>query len=444
MRYNDYGGSMKILTKFMSDQMKDVTKYTSEVENIDQKMKQREGRGSEFLGWTNYVSQMDSKLVEEIEEVANEIRNQADVLLVCGIGGSYLGARAIIDALTNPYEKDLEILFLGNSLSSEHLLQVKEHIRNKRVYVNVISKSGRTLETALAFRFVKEWMEEKYQEEANTRIIATTDKERGALKELSNKQGYRTFVIPDDIGGRYSVFTPVGLLPIAAAGINIRELLAGVKEGEVEFNHPEISKNLAYEYACYRTNYYQDKKNIELLVSYDESLRFTQEWYKQLFGESEGKENKGIFPASLVYTTDLHSMGQYLQQGQRNLFETVLSFKKSADLKVNEEKENLDQLNYLAGKSVHEINQTAMLATALAHFEGGCDSIFIELEEKSAHSLGKLYYFFMKACAMSAYLLGVNPFDQPGVEGYKDNMFALLDKPGTEEMGQMLKGKIYG
>ncbi len=421
----------------------DILRYKDEVKKLNQVIDNKSGAGSDYLGWTDYVSRMSDSLIKEINEVALEIRDKADVLVVLGIGGSYLGARAVIESLRNSYDKKPEILFCGNSISSEEIHDLLEYIKDKSVYVNVISKSGRTLETALSFRIFRKFIEDKYEDESSKRIIATTDEKRGALIEISKIKGYRTFIIPDDVGGRYSVFTPVGLIPIAAAGININEMLEGVIEGEKEYSVGDLSVNEAYKYAVIRNELYKSGKKIEILVNYDPKLQYIGEWYKQLYGESEGKDNLGIFPSSSVNSTDLHSLGQYIQEGERTLFETIIDFKEPVvDIVVEEDESNLDGLNYLVGKRIGNVNRTAMIATILAHKEGGVPNNIVELDKKTPKSIGKLLYFFMKACAMSGYLLGVNPFNQPGVESYKNNMFALLGKPGTEELAKELNGKL--
>ncbi len=434
---------MKINYKYSTVSERDILSYDKSVSTINDTIDKKTGDGGDFLGWTNYASAFGKGLVKSINEIAVEIREHADVLIVLGIGGSYLGARAVIESLRNKYDKAPEIIFCGNSISSEEIHDLLEYIADKSVYVNVISKSGRTLETALSFRIFRKYIEEKYPEESSRRIIATTDKSKGALIEVSKINNYRTFVIPDDIGGRYSVFTPVGLIPIACAGINIEELLDGVIEGEKEYSNSALESNEAYKYAVLRNILYKQAKKIEILVNYDPKLQYIGEWYKQLYGESEGKDNLGIFPSSSVNSTDLHSIGQYIQEGERTLFETVIDFKKPVvDIDILQDESNLDGLNYLVGKKVSEVNSTAMIATVLAHRDGGVPNIIIEVDKKTPRSIGKLLYFFMKACAMSGYLLGINPFNQPGVESYKNNMFALLGKPGTEELAEKLREKI--
>jgi glucose-6-phosphate isomerase len=351
------------------------------------------------------------------------------VLVVIGVGGSYLGARAVIEALVG--DRKVEVIYAGNNLSSSQMQDILKQIDGKEVSLNVISKSGTTIEPALAFRILRNWMEEKYGEETSARIYATTDKEKGALKTLANKKGYETFVVPNDIGGRYSVLTPVGILPIAVAGINIDELMKGSEEAYTNYLNESLLENDAYLYAVYRNILYLSGKEIEVLANYEPKLHFISEWWKQLFGESEGKDKKGIFPASVDLTTDLHSLGQYIQDGKRVLFETVLNIEMDEiNMEITKEENDFDGLNYLAGKSLDEVNKTAMEAIIMAHTDGGVPNLVINLPKLDAKILGYLIYFWEKSCAMSGYLLGVNPFDQPGVEEYKKNMFKLLGKPG--------------
>lgn len=392
----------------------------------------KNGRGNDFLGWIDLPENYDKEEFARILKAKEKISQNSEVLLVIGIGGSYLGARAVIEALTNNFDKKgPEIIFVGNSLDSTSLREILNYVASKEVSINVISKSGTTTEPAIAFRIFKAFMEGKYgKEKARERIFATTDKEKGALKTLADKEGYETFVVPGDIGGRYSVLTAVGLLPIAVAGVDIEELMNGAKIARSEYSVLD-SKNNAMRYAIARNLLHQRGKDIEMLVSYSPKLSFVQEWFKQLFGESEGKETKGIFPASAVYTTDLHSLGQLVQEGKRNLFETVLAIEKpNRDIMIPFDEEDLDGLNYLQDKTVDYVNKKAMEGTLKAHLEGGVPNIRIQLEKLDAYNLGKLLYFFMISCAISGYLLGVNPFNQPGVEAYKKNMFMLLEKPG--------------
>ena len=416
----------------------------------DKMINEKSGAGNDFLGWVNLPVDYDKEEFARIKKAAEKIQKDTDVLLVIGIGGSYLGARAAIELVKSPMYNNLkregtpEIYFIGNSISSTHLQEVLSICEGKDVSVNVISKSGTTTEPALAFRVLKEYLEKKYGKDgAKGRIYATTDKARGTLKSLADREGYECFVIPDDVGGRFSVLTPVGLLPIAAAGIDIDELMAGAQKARTDFSDADIAKNACYEYAVIRNILLRKGRTAEVTVGYEPYLWCFGEWIKQLFGESEGKDNKGLFPTSMIFSTDLHSLGQYLQDGMRTMFETVLWVNKSKlDLTVGADPENLDGLNFLAGKTMQEVNMKAFQATALAHMDGGVPSVVIELEDASAYSLGYLIYFYEKACAVSGYLLGVNPFDQPGVEAYKKNMFALLGKPGYENMKADLEAKL--
>lgn len=390
--------------------------------------------GNDFLGWVELPTKYDKEEFDRIKRVTAKIRNDSEVLVVIGIGGSYLGARAVIEALSKRYrkEKELEVLFAGNHLSSTELLELLEYIQDKQVSLNVISKSGTTTEPAIAFRFLKKFMEDKYGKiEAADRIYVTTDKSKGALKQLAEDEGYESFVVPDDVGGRYSVLTAVGLLPIAAAGIDIDGLMKGAKVAQTEYL-VEDPENNAVRYAIARKLLYDGGKDIEILVNYEPGLHYIAEWWKQLFGESEGKDGKGIYPASAGFTTDLHSLGQLIQDGKRNLFETVINIEKPRfDLKILEDSENLDGLNYLAGKTVDYVNKKAIEGTLMAHVDGGVPNLRITIPELNEYNLGKLLYFFMVSCGISGYLNEVNPFDQPGVEAYKKNMFKLLGKPGV-------------
>lgn len=400
----------------------------------------KEGAGKEFLGWLDFPEKYDKEEFARLKEAAKQIQDSSDVLLVIGIGGSYLGARAVIESLSHSFYNKLskeqrktpQIFYVGNNISSNYISDLMDLLEGKDLSLNVISKSGTTTEPAIAFRIFKEYMENKYgEDEARKRIYATTDKERGALKELANQEGYQTFVIPDDLGGRYSVFSPVGLLPIAVAGLDIDQLMEGAYQGQVEYGENDINKNIAYKYAILRNILYKKGKYIEILVNYEPNLVYLSEWWKQLFGESEGKDGKGIYPSSLSFTTDLHSLGQYVQDGKRNIFETTINIEKSKkNILIKESPEDLDQLNFLAGKSLDLVNKKAFEGTVQAHIKGQVPNIIIDLPELNEFHLGKLLYFFMKSCGFSGYLLGVNPFDQPGVEEYKKNMFNLLGKPG--------------
>lgn len=402
------------------------------------------GEGNDFLGWIKYPYEYDHEEFERIKKAASFIKETAEVLVVIGIGGSYLGAKAVIEALTPYFKKSgVEIVFCGNTLSSTYTHELLEYVKDKSFCINVISKSGTTTEPAVAFRLFKELLEEKYGSEASKRIFATTDKSKGALRELSTSEGYETFIVPDDIGGRYSWFTAVGLLPIACAGIDIDSLMKGSKDAYDELTKLPYEDNPALLYASIRNILYNKNKKIEVLVSYEPKLSFISEWWKQLFGESEGKDNLGIFPASLVYSTDLHSMGQYIQDGERIMFETILHINKpTSDITLKEEQSNLDGLNYLKDKTLNSVNQKAELGTILAHVDGGVPNLVLELEEVNAYNIGYLLYFFMLSCGTCCYMTGVNPFNQPGVESYKKNMFALLGKPGYEELKKDLEKRL--
>ncbi|WP_053954701.1 glucose-6-phosphate isomerase [Inediibacterium massiliense] len=400
------------------------------------------GKGSEYLGWVDLPNTFSQDEIKKIEATANKIKDQSDVFIVVGVGGSYLGARAAVGMLNHIFYNELpkerrngpKIYFAGYNISSVYLKHLIEIIKEENVSINVISKSGTTTEPALVFRILKEYMENKYgKEEARKRIYATTDEKKGALRELATKEGYETFVIPRAVGGRYSVLTSVGLLPMAVSGIDIKEVIEGAKIAYDELFTPVLEDNPAYQYAAIRNLLYDKGKTIEIMASFEPSLFYFGEWFKQLFGESEGKCGKGIFPTSMNFTTDLHSMGQYIQEGRKNIFETVLYIEKSKEeMIVKEDDDNLDQLNYVAGKSLDFINQKALEGSLNAHLEGNVPSIVINIPEISPFYFGYMVYFFEKACGMSGYLLGVNPFDQPGVEAYKNNMFKLLGKPGYD------------
>ena len=407
------------------------------------------GAGGEFTGWVHLPESYDRAEFARIEQAAQKIRSDSQALVVIGIGGSYLGARGVIECLCSPNynlkKKDTpNIYFIGNGLSSDQLSETMELLDGVDFSVNVISKSGTTTEPAVAFRFFRRLLEKRYGKEgAAARIYATTDRHKGALKSLADANGYETFVVPDDIGGRYSVLTAVGLLPIAVAGINIGELMAGAQSMMEVCRADDIAVNPAWQYAAARYELYQDGKKIELLASFEPSFRFMAEWWKQLYGESEGKDGKGLFPASVEFTADLHSMGQYIQQGERHLFETVVRFGPSAhENPVPYDDGNGDGLNFLAGKTMDFIREQAMDGTLIAHVEGGVPDITVQVGRRNAFTLGELIYFFEYACGLSGYLLDVNPFDQPGVEAYKKNMFALLGKPGYEELGRSLLEKL--
>ena len=412
-------------------------------------LQQGDGAGGEFTGWVHLPRDYDRAEYARIKAAAQKIQSDSQALVVIGIGGSYLGARGVIECLCSPNynlkKKDTpNIYFIGNGLSSEALTETMELVKDVDFSVNVISKSGTTTEPAVAFRFFRELLEQRYgKEEAARRIYATTDAHKGALKSLADANGYESFVVPDNIGGRYSVLTAVGLLPIAAAGIDIDALMSGAQEMMEACAAGSMEHNPAWHYAGARYELYRMGRKIEILAAYEPSFRFMAEWWKQLYGESEGKENKGLFPASVEFTADLHSMGQYIQQGERHLFETVVRFGPSArQQEVPFDEGNGDGLNFLAGKSMDFIARQAMDGTLLAHVEGGVPNIIVETGSKDAHTLGELIYFFEYACGLSGYLLDVNPFDQPGVEAYKKNMFALLGKPGYEELRETLLKKL--
>ena len=419
---------------------KTILEYKEQVENIHKDLHRRANDEKDFVGWIELPTNYDKKEFSRIKKAAKKIKKESDILVVIGIGGSYLGARAVIEALTSSFQNMLtdkqrkypQILYVGNNLSPNYINELIEYIGDKDFSVNVISKSGTTTEPAIAFRIFREMLENKYGiEEARSRIYVTTDKERGALKTLADNEGYEKFVIPDNVGGRYSVLTPVGLLPIATAGIDIDKLMAGAQTAQERYNDSNLKYNECYKYAVVRNILYKLYKNTEILVNYEPKMHYFTEWWKQLYGESEGKEQKGIFPAGVDFTTDLHSMGQYIQEGRRNLFETVISIENSAtDIIINKDEDNLDGLNYLAGKGLDYVNKKAMEGTIKAHVSGDVPNIVINIEKLDEENMGELIYFFEKSCAMSGMILGVNPFNQPGVEKYKKNMFHLLEKPG--------------
>ena len=407
------------------------------------------GLGSDFLGWLDLPINYDKDEFRRIKESAEKIKKDSEVLVVLGIGGSYLGARAVIEFIkSNNYnllKKDTpDIYFGGNTISSSAVAELMQLIDGRDFSINVISKSGTTTEPAIAFRIFKEILEKKYgKEEAAKRIYVTTDRQKGALKALADAEGYETFVVPDDVGGRYSVLTAVGLLPIAVAGIDIDALMQGAADAREAYASDDLDNNDCYRYAAVRNMLYRDGKAIEMLAAYEPSMTLWCEWFKQLFGESEGKDGKGLFPASAIFSTDLHSLGQYIQQGERCLFETVLWVKEpKTDVEIGFEEANGDGLNFVAGKTVHYVNRKAFEGTVLAHTDGDVPNIIIELDKQDEYNLGYMIYFFEKACGLSGYLLGVNPFDQPGVESYKKNMFALLGKPGYEAAKAALEARL--
>ena len=414
---------------------------------------EKTGAGNDFLGWIDLPVNYDKEEFGRIKKAAEKIQKDSDVLLVIGIGGSYLGARAAIEFLSHSFYNNLpkekrktpEIYFVGNSISSKYIHDLMDLVDGKDFSINIISKSGTTTEPAIAFRVFKEMLIEKYgKEEANKRIYATTDRARGALKNLANEEGYESFVVPDDVGGRFSVLTPVGLLPIAVAGISIRDLVAGAisMEKATDVSVP-FAENMAEIYAATRNELYKSGKKVEILANFHPKLHYIAEWWKQLYGESEGKDGKGIFPASVDLTTDLHSMGQWIQDGERTIFETVISVEEpNHKVVVPTDEANLDGLNFLAGKRVDEVNKMAELGTQLAHVDGGVPNLKITMPEVSPYYIGQLFYFFERACGISGYMLGVNPFDQPGVEAYKKNMFALLNKPGYEKESEAIRARL--
>ncbi len=411
------------------------------------------GKGSDFLGWITLPEELDEQMISSIEHDAEMISQKADLYVVIGIGGSYLGARAVIEALQNNFASLLPkeqrrkplVIYAGNNISEDYMADLLKVLDQRDYALTVISKSGTTTEPALAFRILREHLEKKYgKEEARKRIIAITDKSKGALKQLANIEGYKTYVVPDDVGGRYSVLTPVGLLPIAVAGFDIRKLIEGAKVmKEVVTTKKSLEDNPAFKYVAARNTLYRTGKPVEIMVNYQPSLIYITEWWKQLYGESEGKQNRGIFPAGVSFTTDLHSMGQYIQQGLRVIFETVLSIDKpQKNVTVPKEEDDSDGLNFIAGKRIYEVNKEAERGTLLAHMDGGVPNIIVNLPEVTEYTLGQLIYFYEFACALSGYVLEVNPFDQPGVEAYKKNMFALLGKPGYEKQGTELKERL--
>jgi glucose-6-phosphate isomerase len=437
------------VTGFVSEDT--IRSYEDKVMESNKALHDKSGKGSDFLGWLDLPSSITEEHLNDINAAAEKIRSLADYVIVTGIGGSYLGAKAVIDAFSSSFDflqsdrKNPVVLYAGQNIGEDYSHELLDLLKDKSFAVVVISKSGTTTEPAIAFRLLKQLMEEKYSaEEIKNRIVAITDASKGALRTLADQEGYKTFVIPDDVGGRYSVLTPVGLLPIAIAGHNIKQLVEGARYME-EQTKPGTSfdENPAAVYAATRNALYDDGKAIEILVNYQPKLHYLSEWWKQLYGESEGKENKGIFPASVDFTTDLHSMGQWIQEGVRNIFETVVSVESpNYEVKIPEDEANLDSLNYIAGKRVDEVNKMAELGTLVAHVDGGVPNIKLEIPKLDEYYLGEILYFFEKACGISGYTLGINPFDQPGVEAYKKNMFALLGKPGFEEETKAIQEKL--
>ena len=410
-----------------------------------------EGAGNDFLGWVNLPSSISDEHLREVKAVAEKLRQRAEVVICIGIGGSYLGAKAVLEAMSNSFESlkkrhdNPTVVFAGENISEDYTYELMDAVKDYSIAAIVISKSGTTTEPAIAFRLIKAEIEKRYgKAEAAERIVAITDKARGALKTLATQEGYPTFVIEDNVGGRYSVLSPVGLLPLAVAGVDVDAFVEGARDMErmTAMDQP-IETNLAAQYAIVRNELYKAGKKIEILGSYEPKLQYIAEWWKQLYGESEGKDGKGIFPASVTLTADLHSMGQYIQEGERTLFETIISVKNSKyEVKVENDDANLDGLNFLAGKRLSEINKMAELGVRIAHVDGGVPNMVIEIERIDERTIGQLLYFFEKGCGISGYMLGVNPFNQPGVEAYKKNMFALLDKPGYEEESKAIKARL--
>ena len=434
---------------FNENELKQIKPY---VELANEVLTSKSGAGNDFLGWVDLPENYDKDEFARIKKAAEKIKNDSEVLVVIGIGGSYLGAKAAIEFLSHSFYNNLpkdkrktpEIYFAGTNMSGVYLQHLIEVVGDRDFSVNVISKSGTTTEPAIAFRVFKKMLEEKYgKEEAAKRIYATTDKEKGALKTLATAEGYETFVVPDNVGGRFSVLTAVGLLPIAAAGINIDELMAGAKDAMNDFANKNMDENQALQYAAARNILHRKGKDLELMVNYEPRVHYLAEWWKQLFGESEGKDGKGLYPTSADFSADLHSLGQYIQEGKRLFFETVVSIgKPEVEFVIESDKDNLDGLNFIAGKTLDYVNKKATDGVILAHIDGNVPNLGVNIPEATPYHLGYTFYFFEKACGVSGYLLGVNPFDQPGVEAYKKNMFALLGKPGYEEAGKELEKKL--
>lgn len=430
----------------------EIDYLTAQVKTAHDNLHNGTGAGADYLGWIDLPSNYDKDEFARIKAAAEKIKGDSEVLIVIGIGGSYLGARAAIEMLSNSFyniqskeqRKTPQVLFAGNNISSTYVTHLLQLLEGKDWSINVISKSGTTTEPAIAFRVFRAELEKKYgKEEARRRIYATTDKEKGALKKLSNEEGYESFIIPDDVGGRYSVLTPVGLLPIAVAGIDIDAMMQGAADASKEYSNPDLAENEAYQYAAARNALYRKGKATEILVNYEPNLHFVSEWWKQLFGESEGKDYKGIYPASVDFSTDLHSMGQFIQEGNRNIFETVIQVNEVPEqITIQSDADDLDGLNFLAGKTMDFVNKKAFEGTLLAHTDGQVPNLIVNIADLTPYTFGYLVYFFEKACGISGYLLGVNPFDQPGVEAYKRNMFALLGKPGYEKEKAELEARL--
>lgn len=442
----DYSNALSFVSE------SEISNFSDFIKAAHDMLHNKTGAGNDFTGWVDLPKTYDREEFARIKAAAEKIKSDSDALVVIGIGGSYLGARAAIEALSHSFynllpkneRKTPEIYFVGNSISSTYITELFELLKGKEISVNVISKSGTTTEPALAFRVFREYMEEKYGKAgASKRIYATTDKARGALKKLADEEGYESFIIPDDVGGRYSVLTPVGLLPIAVAGIDIDAMMKGAADACDLYNDPDVKTNECYQYAAVRNALYRKGKTTEIMVNYEPSLHYLTEWWKQLYGESEGKDHKGIFPAGVDFTTDLHSMGQYVQDGLRNIFETVISVEEPRkNMIIKEDKDNLDGLNFLTGKDIDLVNKKAMQGTVLAHTDGGVPNFVLHIPKMDSYWFGNVVYFFEKACGISGYLLGVNPFNQPGVEAYKKNMFALLGKPGYEAEKEKLEQRL--
>ncbi len=424
---------------------KEYLEIAKEIEAAHALLRAKTGAGNDYLGWLDLPVAYDQEEVQRIKLAAKRIQQQSSVLLAIGIGGSYLGARAAIEMLKKYFNnKGVEVIFVGNQISSTYVADLLDYLEDKEFSINVISKSGTTTEPAIAFRIFKEYMEKRYgKQEAKNRIYATTDKARGALKTLADAEGYEKFVVPDDVGGRFSVLTPVGLLPIAAAGIDIDEMLSGAKDAYHYYQEEKVSENEGLQYALVRNLLYRKGKKLEMLVNFEPRLHYFAEWWKQLYGESEGKDGKGIWITSASFSTDLHSLGQMIQQGERTIFETVLNIEEpQRNVTIESDAENLDGLNFLAGKTMDYVNKMAMNGTMIAHVDGGVPNLRLNIPNVSAYSFGYMVYFFEFACGVSAYTLGVNPFNQPGVEDYKKNMFALLGKPGYEALKKELEAKL--
>lgn len=439
----DYSNAISFISQ------KEIDEMQPHVDMAHNMLHNKLGLGNDFLGWIDLPHNYDEKEFKKIKQVAKKIQSDSDVLLVIGIGGSYLGSRAAIDMLSHSFRNNLlgeqrkspEIYYVGNNISSTYIMDLLDVIKDKDISINVISKSGTTTEPAIAFRIFKDYLENKYGKDgASKRIYATTDAHKGALRQFAKKEGYETFTIPEDVGGRFSVLTAVGLLPIAAAGLDIDSIINGAKDACDKFKNADLNENYSYQYAVMRNLLYKKGKEIELLVNYEPQLHNFSEWWKQLYGESEGKDNKGLFPASVDYSTDLHSIGQYIQSGRRILFETVLKVEQpNRDISIKSDEDNLDGLNYLAGKSLNYVNDKAFEGALFAHTDGQVPNLVIHIPKLDEYNFGYLTYFFEKSCAISGYLLGVNPFDQPGVEAYKKNMFALLGKPEYDKEKEELE-----